>query len=263
MEPVRFVQLSDPHVFTDPSGAPHGVDPNETLRHVVRRLLERPPMDFVVVTGDLVGDERISSYAVLRSLLAPLPCPVHLLAGNHDVRAGLWRELGPPGSGRLEPDPPAAELDEREDGYFYEFDAGGQRFLALDSQIPGEVPGRIDEQQMRWIADRLTDRPDVPTIVFVHHPPIATGVEWLDEHRIENGRELMALVQRGNVKRVLFGHVHMPMTISWGSIVCTSAPSTCYGFSDGVAGPVVAGRRPGFQVIETDGADVRSHLEWI
>jgi Icc protein len=278
MKPVRFIQISDPHVCLDPSEAPHGIDPNESLGQVVRSLLARLPVDFVVVTGDLIGDDEIGSYEVLRSLLAPLPCPVHLIVGNHDLRAGFWQELGPPGSGRLEPvvaravnsshgsepDPtgPRTPDPSPEDPYFYEFEVGGYRFLALDSQIPGEVPGWIDARQMKWIESRISARPDVPTIVFVHHPPIATGVDWLDEHRIGNGEELMAQLGGGNVERVFFGHVHMPMALSAGSILCTSAPSTCYGFSDAASGPLMIGRRPGFQIVEAGGG-VRSHIEWV
>ncbi|MCA9726574.1 MAG: phosphodiesterase [Candidatus Eisenbacteria bacterium] len=259
MSIARFVQISDTHVLTDPSNPPHGVDPNETLRQVVRRIAERPSVDFVVVTGDLIGDDRASSYAVLRALLSPLPGPVYVLAGNHDVRAALRAELGAPGPGRLAEQP----RETRSDPYYYEFAHAGWRFLALDSQIPGEVSGRIDEAQMAWIAERCAIRPAPPTIVFVHHPPVPCGIGWLDPHRIENGPTLIAALREGNVRRVFFGHVHLPMTLSAGRLVCTSAPSTCYGFSDGRAGPVVIGPRPGLQVVELEGTEVRSHLEWV
>lgn len=263
MQPIRFIQISDPHVCLDPAEAPHGIDPNESLARVVRSLLARPPVDFVVVTGDLIGDDEIGSYEILLSLLEPLPCPVHLLVGNHDLRAGFWRKLGIPGSGRLRREEETTLDPAREsDPYYYELGVGEYRFLALDSQIPGEVPGRIDPSQMEWIRARLAARPKTPTIVFVHHPPIATGIDWLDEHKIRNGDELMALLRTGQVERVFFGHVHMPMALSSRGILCTSAPSTCYGFSDAATGPVVNGSRPGFQVVEV-GDGVRSHIEWV
>src|SRR5690606_25267441 len=146
---------------------------------------------------------------------------------------------------------------------FYEFRVRDHQFLALDSQIPGQVPGRIDDRQMRWIETRISARPDAPTIVFVHHPPIETGIDWLDPHRIANGEELIELLGKGNVQRIFFGHVHMPMTLSAGSILCSSAPSTCYGFSDAIAAPQMIGIHPGYQVIEADGHRVRSHVEWV
>jgi Icc protein len=295
---VRFLQISDCHVCVDPSRAEHGIDPNESLARVVRSLQARLPVDFVVVTGDLIGDDEPASYDVLRSLLAPLSCPIRLLVGNHDLRAGFWEKLGPPGSGRLRPASPrpgsrdraqsatslglsqsspsfaspAAETSDRSglvpgdvsaEPYFYEFEVGDYRFLALDSQIPGEVPGRIDTRQMDWIEERISARPDAPTIVFVHHPPIETGIDWLDAHRISNGEELVGHLRRGNVQRIFFGHVHMPMALSTGSILCTSAPSTCYGFSDAVTAPQMIGLRPGYQVIEADEDGVRSHIEWV
>lgn len=261
---VRFLQISDCHVYVDPSQAEHGIDPNESLARVVRSLGARLPVDFVAATGDLIGDDEPASYDVLRSLLAPLSCPIHLLVGNHDLRRGFWERLGPPGSGRLDPFRPGpghGDLDAAP--YFYEFEVGSYRFLALDSQIPGEVPGRIDARQMDWIEERIAARPDTPTIVFVHHPPIETGIDWLDAHRISNGEELIGHLRKGDVRRIFFGHVHMPMALSAGSILCTSAPSTCYGFSDAVTAPQVIGLRPGYQVIEADEDGVRSHIEWV
>jgi 3',5'-cyclic AMP phosphodiesterase CpdA len=264
---VRFLQMSDCHVCVDPSQAEYGIDPNASLARVVRSLQARLPVDFVMITGDLIGDDEPASYEVLRSLLAPLSCPIHLLVGNHDLRSGFWEKLGPPGSGRLDPVLPrsagSVHGDAPDEPYFYEFEVGPHRFLALDSQIPGEVPGRIDARQMEWIEERIAARPEAPTIVFVHHPPIETGIDWLDAHRISNGNELIGRLRKGNVQRIFFGHVHMPMALSTGSILCTSAPSTCYGFSDKVAAPLMIGLRPGYQVIEADQDGVRSHIELV
>ena len=82
-----LAQLSDPHlrVGADDRGAARAL---ETAVAAVLDL--RPAPDAVLVSGDLGERGEPDEYSRARELLAPLPMPVHVLAGNHDD-AEAWR----------------------------------------------------------------------------------------------------------------------------------------------------------------------------
>ena len=61
-----------------------------------------------------------------------------------------------------------------------------------------------------WLAERLDEEPDRPTLIVLHHPPIETGIGWLttdaDEPWVR--RLADAIAGRGNIVALLCGHIH-------------------------------------------------------
>ena len=142
-----LAQLSDPHIQDEDSAA--------ALAAAVRCVLDLTPLpDAVLVTGDLAEHGSAAEYERVRELLAPLPMPVHVLPGNHDDRDAMRAHLG-----GLET-----------------ADVGGLRLIACDTTQPGRDDGRLD---VEWLAARLAES-DAPTIVAMHHPPVAIGIPALD-----------------------------------------------------------------------------------
>ncbi|MCJ7710445.1 MAG: metallophosphoesterase, partial [Chloroflexi bacterium] len=87
---TRIVQLTDLHVFADPSARLFGIPTRELLEDVVSHVeAHAGPVDHVVVTGDHTHDELPETYAAVRELLAPFLDRLWLLPGNHDDRAVL------------------------------------------------------------------------------------------------------------------------------------------------------------------------------
>src|SRR6185436_1652525 len=66
------------------------IDTAAHLSRCIRHIIELQPCPAAVIaSGDLVEDGREGEYRRVRVLLAPLPMPVYLIAGNHDRRAAL------------------------------------------------------------------------------------------------------------------------------------------------------------------------------
>ena len=56
--PLRVLQVTDLHLKTQPGSRVWGVDVDAGLSAVLARIREQHPVvDFILVTGDLVGDE--------------------------------------------------------------------------------------------------------------------------------------------------------------------------------------------------------------
>jgi 3',5'-cyclic-AMP phosphodiesterase len=216
---MLIAQLTDTHI--KPSGrlAYRRVDTASCLRRAVAQVagLTRQP-DVVLVTGDLVDAGLPEEYALLRSILDELPRPYYVIPGNHDERRAL-----------------AAGFRDHaylpQDGEFlhYVVDDHKLRLIGLDSIVPGEPGGAMCAKRCAWLAARLGEAPDRPTVVFVHHPPFKTGIEHMDAMRLADEERFAALIRRHpQVVRVLCGHVHRAIQAPFAGTTASIAPSTAH-----------------------------------
>src|SRR5262245_60633110 len=87
---MLLCQISDLHIKPERKLAYGVVDTSTMLERCVQQILDLPQRpDAVIATGDLVDLGRPEEYGLLRELLAPLPMPLYVLAGNHDERKAL------------------------------------------------------------------------------------------------------------------------------------------------------------------------------
>jgi 3',5'-cyclic AMP phosphodiesterase CpdA len=190
-----LVQISDPHLRTgeDDQGAAAAL---AAAVDRIRALPDQP--DAVLLSGDIADTGADAEYALARELLAPLAMPVHLIAGNHD------------------------RLPERTQ---YAVRCGELRLVACDTSVPGQDGGRLD---VAWLAERLAENPQAPTIVAMHHHPAPIGIPFADEIGLpaQERAALAELLRRSpHVRRVVAGHVHRVAQSTLGGcpvITCTS-----------------------------------------
>lgn len=214
MKPVLLAQLSDLHIGANWAG----VDPRPRLEQVIEAVLELPnPVDAVVVSGDLADDASEASYAVVRELLGRFDAPVHVLPGNHDNRARLRDAFELPGTG--------------EDPVDYVAEVGELRLVLLDSNVPGQDPGAFDPEQLRWLDQELGREPERPTILVMHHSPLATGIrEWDEINLVAAERDALAAVigRHPQVRAIAGGHLHRTAASALAGCPALSAPSTYF-----------------------------------
>jgi 3',5'-cyclic AMP phosphodiesterase CpdA len=111
----------------------------------------------------------------------------------------------------------------------YAVDLGPLRLVVLDTTIPGEDGGELDHERLAWLAGALEDRPEVPTVVAMHHPPFAMGIQPWDEIALRPAdRERLGevLARYAQVERVVAGHVHRAIATELGGRSVMTVPST-------------------------------------
>ena len=231
MTTTLLLQLSDLHI-REPGRLAYGrINTAPYLQQAVQsitRLPQRP--DAVVITGDLTDFGRAAEYDHLRALLAPLgSMPIYLLPGNHDDRAALRRAF-----------PEHAYLQSNNstdaDG-FIQYDIGfpGLRLLTLDTVVPHASHGSLCAKRIDWLADRLAEAPQTPTIVALHHPPFRAFLDYMDGIGLREGSDALADVvsRHPQVCRILCGHLHRSVQTRWAGTLVQTAPSTAHQFASG------------------------------
>jgi 3',5'-cyclic AMP phosphodiesterase CpdA len=194
------------------------IDTAACLARAVAELNELDPRpDIVVITGDLTDHGSAEEYANLRPLLAPLRMPAYLILGNHDSRDGLRDAFGRDG------------YLPKEGFLHYTVEGHPLRIVALDTHIPGEHGGLLCAERLRWLDATLSAASAKPTLVMMHHPPFATGIEHMDRHSLRNPGEFAEIVRRHpQIERILCGHLHRTIDKRFAGTIVGTCPSTAH-----------------------------------
>ena len=151
---MLVAQLSDPHIFARGELMEGLVDTAANLSLALSSLDQLAPVPaFVLLSGDLVNDGEPDQYDHLKELLGDRLESFIVVAGNHDDRVGLrslFPQLSSVGSG----DDP---ID-----YVIDVDRDGRQLslVVLDTTVPGEHAGSLDETQLEWLDQQLAHRRD-------------------------------------------------------------------------------------------------------
>jgi 3',5'-cyclic AMP phosphodiesterase CpdA len=254
MKRFLLAQVSDMHIKAGGKLSYRVVDTEASLARCVAQLLKIPQRpDAVLFTGDLTDFGREAEYANLRSLIAPLPMPVFLIAGNHDEPEGLRRAF-----------PGHTYLRQRSGHLDYVIDDFPVRIVALDSTVPRKGGGEMRASQLAWLDETLFSAPDKPTIVALHHPPFWCGIGHMDAQALANPRALEDVIARHpQVERVISGHVHRAIFTRFGGTIASTCPSPSHqvalDLADNAESRFVM-EPPGFQLhLWTEGRGLLTH----
>ena len=216
-----IAQISDLHVKPPGQKAYGVVDTNGFVARAIAHLNRLdPPPDIVIATGDLVDGGTAEEYAQLKALLADLNMPVYLAMGNHDDRAALRQSF--PEHGYLQSARMQAPVQYVVDNY-------PVRLVVLDTVVPGEGYGLMDQARLSWLDRQLAQNPAKPTMEFMHHPPFRTKIDAMDGIMCRGGDALAELISMyDNVERVACGHLHRSIQTRWAKTIGAIAPSVAH-----------------------------------
>lgn len=253
---MLIAQITDCHVGFDLA------DPQEDnvrrLRAVLDELTHGPNRpDLVLLSGDLTNHGEPESYARLVALLADYALPFQLMVGNHDERTAFRTAF------------PAAP---NHDGFVqYELPLPGLRLIALDTIEPGRHGGAFCAERAAWLAERLDADPVTAVLIAMHHPPIVSGIDWMDGTGNEAwiARFTAVIEGRPQVRAIIAGHLHRAIHTTVAGVPLTvcpaSAPAVTLDLSpidpdrpDGR--PMVQAEPAGYALHRWDGARLTSHI---
>ena len=252
---MLIAQISDLHFLPKGTLAFGRVDTAGCLEQALDHLnaLE-PAADAVLITGDL--HQRWRRTGLGRADGAARPA-----AGAGPGGSRQSRRSRADARGLCAPGFPA------EGPLRFAVDLGPLRLIGLDSLIPGAPGGRLGPDQLAWLDEQLAGAPERPTLVALHHPPFATGIDHMDAMMLADGDALAGVIGRHpQVARVLCGHVHRSVHCRFAGTLGQIGPGVAHAVRLTLAGaPSRWVREPPAVLLHEwrDGRGLVSHLDFI
>ncbi len=208
-----IAQISDTHIQTQLPSARSRLEDLACTVASINALRPRPAA--VLHTGDVAHDATSSDYAAARAALSRLACPVYAAVGNRDRRE-LFRDTF------------ASQGHFECDSSFVQFavDLGAARIVAVDTLDAQSNLGDFCTEREVSLRRLLEVRREQPTLVFLHHPPVAlpgSPLQFRDSTRAAS--LVRCLTQCSGVIGVFAGHVHRACAVALGGVTLSTVPS--------------------------------------
>lgn len=214
---VRLLQITDTHLFADPTACLLGVNTAASFLAVLDEIQDKEiEFDAIIATGDISQDHSDASYRVFVDGVSRWTQPCYWLPGNHDYQQTMKTVFEKSTLIRCD----LAQLGEH------------WQLLMLDSQVPNKAHGYLDDDQLTLLETALNRYPNRHTLVLLHHHPLSVGSAWLDQHQLQNERDFWGVVKKNpQIKGVVCGHIHQALDLTFEGCRVLAAPSTCIQFS--------------------------------
>jgi len=268
-----LVQITDTHVV-ERGTLLYGMA--DTARHLAESVTEinamRPRPDMVLITGDLVEHPGPVTYSHFRDLIAPLEMPVYLMPGNHDNPEIMHRFFAD--TPWFPAEPPH---------YQYAIEHNPFRILMLNSHYDNSELPNFGPRRLQWLDGALAAS-DLPTLIAIHHPPMKTGVSFIDMVGPSWYEGISEVLQgHSHVLKIICGHghfdlhgvlgavpVHMSGAIAHQLIACRGrdiapsfdnvrVPPMLHHWLDG---QIVSGYHPWPDGVDAERIDKSSNMDW-
>lgn len=215
---VLIAQITDTHVGFEPEAGDEEFNYlrfRMTIDHVCAQTVQP---DILILSGDIADKGTPESYAQIKRAIADVPFPVHVMTGNHDNRENLLAAF---------PDCPTIAAPDGGAFAQYSLDLSGLRVLCLDTLQHGRHGGAFCEVRADWLAQELAAQPDSPTLIVMHHPPIISGIDWMDPRPGEAWLKRFADAISGHdqIVGIACGHLHRPMAASLNHLPVAVTPA--------------------------------------
>ncbi len=230
---LRIAQITDTHLYADPDGCLLGLNTRHCLEQVIEHARQRQP-GLVVASGDLTHDGSPQAYTLVRECFKSMGVPVYCLPGNHDE---------------------AAVMKECMNGNGYNSHSSlltsGWQLIFLDSSVADSEGGHLTAEELERMEASLLEAGDTPTLIWLHHQPVAIGSRWLDTMAVDNPDDFFAIVDRHpQVRGIIWGHVHQVFNQQRNGVQLLSTPSTCIQFLPGSEDFAIEPVAPGYRWLD-------------
>ena len=235
MASMKIIHMSDLHIAD--KGKP--IWDTDTLAHfdaALERIETEENIDAIFITGDIAVNGSEWAYEYVDEARARLGIPTYVCPGNHDWIPNMKNTL------KFCQMPRAVKI-------------GSWDFILLDStMLDPDIPsknrarGYITDDDLSSL-NLIADKSDCPICILLHHSPIEPG-GWMNRKLLEN-RNLFKerLSEMDNVKLVLFGHIHYPLSVTHKGVLYNSAPSIGFAFDKDLPKYHIAAGCEGYNLI--------------
>ena len=221
---ANLIQLSDLHLVPPGKLTSKVLDTNAILEETINEILSKKDyfgqIDGLVVTGDISDDGSMESYLSAYEKLSKLNVPILVIPGNHDLRDPMRKVFHE----NVQFSKNSSQFD-----WVFKFDE--TLIIGLDTLVEGENFGFLEEKSLDFLSHQLSNNSGSDLVLLIHHPPIKTGIYFMDQIGLTNSSDLSECLKATNRPiKILCGHVHGVYHGLLGIHPVVSAPSICSAF---------------------------------
>ena len=204
---MRIIQITDLHIGLAGEDT-FGVDVRANFLKILEEAKKLNPAQLIISGDFCYRDPKEEIYEWIRPHLDRSGMNYTFISGNHDEPLMLAKAFG-------------REQQLVGEEYYYLDQWEEWPVLFLDT-----TTGYLSEQQLQWLKKQFEELSG-PIIVFMHHPPMASGVPYMDaKHGLKNREEVMFLFNQysGDIN-VFCGHYHVEKVLKSRNILLHITPS--------------------------------------
>ena len=221
---ANLIQLSDLHLVPPGKLTSKVLDTNAILEEIINEILSKKDyfgqIDGLVVTGDISDDGSMESYLSAYEKLSKLNVPILVIPGNHDLRDPMRKVFHE----NVQFSKNSSQFD-----WVFKFDE--TLIIGLDTLVEGENFGFLEEKSLDFLSHQLSNNSGSDLVLLIHHPPIKTGIYFMDQIGLKNTSDLSECLKATDRPiKILCGHVHGVYHGLLGIHPVVSAPSICSAF---------------------------------
>jgi Icc protein len=166
---MLIAHISDSHFLAGGRKLAARFDTGAAFDHLIADLSRQPVRpDVILFSGDLGEEATAEEYEYLGAGLRSLDIPVLAVPGNHDARAPMLASL-------------PEMLGETDSGHLCLCHVGFDlAIIGLDTLVEGAPHGELCIDRLIWLEAALSRCADREVLIFMHHPPITTGLQDMD-----------------------------------------------------------------------------------
>ena len=180
---ANLIQLSDLHLVPPGKLTSKVLDTNAILEETINEILSKKDyfgqIDGLVVTGDISDDGSMESYLSAYEKLSKLNVPILVIPGNHDLRDPMRKVFHE----NVQFSKNSSQFD-----WVFEFDE--TLIIGLDTLVEGENFGFLEEKSLDFLSHQLSNNSGSDLVLLIHHPPIKTGIYFMDQIGLTNTSDL-------------------------------------------------------------------------
>ena len=199
---MLLAQLTDTHITVPQNKNEDCYVKLEALQKCVLQInkLDRLP-DIVIHTGDLSHNGHPDEYKLVKSVMDELQVPYLITVGNRDSVQNLIKAF----------DINSTEVIPQ---HFLQYSADvlNYRLVSVDTSSRRSNLGFLNFPKLAHLDKILRQKPECPTIIFMHHPPVALSNPRPLNHEYENYqmvKNFEEIVDRHpQIITFLCGHIH-------------------------------------------------------
>jgi 3',5'-cyclic-AMP phosphodiesterase len=248
MRSFTIAQITDLHLVHENEKA-YGVNVRKNFESILNSIKkEIEQIDHLVITGDICFQAgETSIYEWVKSKLDDLGISYSVIPGNHDDVDIMKRVFKLPDN----------QSNNKEIYYRKHFEGFDGIFLDTSKEYLSDV-------QIDWLIDELKDK-ETQFLVFMHHPPIKAGIQFMDKHHsLQNAERFQKLIaSREDHIHVFCGHYHAEKEILEENFSVFITPSAIYQFDQSSEEFLVGSYSVGWRKITCTAKTVNTQVSYL